>query len=150
MKQSVILIPVVLLFVSGCVSIKPGYFSDDNRLAEKAVNQFHNQFNSSAFHEIFKSTHPEARATKSEVVLTEVLTGLHSTYGDVRSSVLAASKVAVVSTKERSVEMIYKTQYERGSRNEIFLFISDGAKAQLYSLGIATDDELREAQKSWK
>lgn len=150
MKYLIIPLFAILLLVDGCVSVKPGYFSDDKRLAEKAVVEFHERFNSGSYHEIFEATHPEAKATKNEKALSEVLGSLHSSLGDVRSPVLAATKIKVVSANERSVEMIYKTQYERGSRNEIFLFISDGKQAQLHSLGTATDEDLAEAQRSWK
>lgn len=148
MKPFTILLFAAFLLVNGCVTIKPGYFSDDKHLAEKAVVKFHDQFNRAAYDEIFESTHPDAKATKSEAKLVEVLTELRSSFGGVKSSLLATSRVVVIGANERSVEMIYKTQFEKGTRNEIFVFISDGEQARLHSIGVATDSELEEARKT--
>jgi hypothetical protein len=147
MKQFVGIPLIAILLLVGCVTIKPGYFSDDKKLAIAAAEEFHRRFNSGEYHDIFESTHPEAKATKTEARLVEVLSELRSNFGTVKDSRVETIKVSILNTKERSVEMVSKTQHEQGARNEIFLFITNGEKAQLHTLGVATDAELVEIKK---
>lgn len=142
---------VILLlgFVAfGCVSIKPGYYSDDQKRAEKTVAEYHDAYNRGAYSEIFEASHPDAKATKSKEKLEEVLREINSQLGKVVGSTLVKADVSTVNIKERQVEMVYRTQFEKGERNEIFLIVSDDSTARLHSLGLATDAELKAAEEN--
>lgn len=143
MRTKVIAILMLLLSTGGC-SVKPIYYSDDKKQAEKAIEQYHDAFNRQGYDEIFENSHPDAKATKSKEKLREILSGLYDDLGKVVSSTLTKSDVSPVNGRERKIEMMYRTQFEKGVRTEVFLCITDGTVARLHSFGIATDDELQQ------
>lgn len=132
-------IPVIAL--AAC-TIKPVYFDDDTKLAEKTVENYHRLYNEQNYEEIFNSAHEDARRTKSKEALGYVLAESFRVYGKYLSSELAYSKVGIVSGKERQVELVYKSKFEKGARNETFLIVTDGQKAALHSIGELSDEEL--------
>jgi hypothetical protein len=130
------------LFIA-CVSVKPMYFSDDLKLGEKAVGQFHQSYNDKNFGAIYDAARDEAKANKSKDKLVEYLDGIYSQYGKVQKTKLVKSNVSVLNGKERQIEVIYQTDYDNGRRNELFLMIADDTSAKLDSYGELTDEELR-------
>jgi hypothetical protein len=144
MRLTFIAFLILLLTAHGC-SIKPRYYSDDKKRAEKAIEQYHDAFNRRNYDEIYENAHPDAKATKSREKLAQVLSQLYESLGKVQGSTLVKADVTTVSTKERKIEMIYRTQFENGVRNELFTCFSDDSVARLHTLGVATDEELQQA-----
>ncbi len=128
---------------SACTSVKFNYYSDNKKLAEKVVEQYHRLYNEQNYEEIFNSAHEEAKATKSKEALGYVLAEAFEKYGKYISSELAYSKVTTISTNERQVEMVYKSKFENGTRNETFLIVTNDQKGALHSIGEISDDELK-------
>jgi hypothetical protein len=57
---------------------------------------------------------------------------LYESLGKVQGSTLVKADVTTVSTKERKIEMIYRTQFENGvTHNELFTCFSDDSVARL-------------------
>src|SRR4051812_48855542 len=123
MRIIFILISTLILgiFLTGCLSIKPMHFSDDLKLGEKAVEQFHQSYNQKNFGAIYDAAHDEAKASKSKDKLAEYLDGIYTHFGKMQKTKLVRSNVDVLNAKERKVEMIYQTDYDNGKRNELFL-----------------------------
>lgn len=127
---------------SACTSVKFGYYSDDKKLAEATVEQYHKLYNEQNYEEIFNSAHEDAKATKSKEGLGLVLAQAFEKYGKHIGSELAYSKVTTISTNERQVEFAFRSRFEKGLRNETFLIVTDDQKGALHSIGELTDEEL--------
>lgn len=137
-----ILFLIAATIFSACTSVKFGYYSDDKKLAEKVVEQYHSLYNEQNYEEIFNSAHEDAKATKSKEGLGLVLAQAFEKYGKHISSEPAYSKVTTISANERQVEFAYKSKFEKGTRNETFLIVTDDRKGALHSIGELTDEEL--------
>jgi hypothetical protein len=138
----VILFLITVSIFSACASVKFGYYSDDEKRAEKVVEQYHKLYNEQNYEEIFNNAHEDAKATKSKEGLGYVLAEAFEKYGKYLSSELAYSKVTTINTNERQVEMVYKSKFEKGVRNETFLVVTNDQKGALHSIGEISDDEL--------
>jgi len=138
----VILFLITMPIFSACVSMKFGYHSDDKKLAEEVVEKYHKLYNEQNYEEIFNNAHEEAKATKSKEGLGYVLAEAFEKYGKCLSSEPVHSKVTTISTNERQVEMVYKSKFEKGVRNETFLIVTNDQKGALHSIGEISDDEL--------
>ncbi len=145
MKTTMVLLMTLVALV-GCISITPKYFDNDKRLATRAIDAYHDAYNREAYHEIFEASHPDAKATKSKEGLVKVLSEMRAKMGDFKSSKLVHTEVSLASVKERQVELIFNTRFENGVQNEVFLVITDDIQGRLHTLGIATDEEVKDAQ----
>jgi hypothetical protein len=139
----VILFLITASIFSACASVKFNYYSDDEKRAEKVVQQYHKLYNEQNYEEIFNNAHEDAKATKSKEALGYVLAEAFEKYGKYLSSELAYSKVTTISANERQVEMVYKSKFEKGVRNETFLIVTTDEKGALHSIGEISDDDLK-------
>lgn len=142
-KFAVLFLIAISIFTA-CPSVKFNYDSDDKKLAEKVVEQYHKLYNEQNYEEIFNTAHADAKATKSKEGLGLVLAQAFEKYGKYISSELAHSKVTNISTNERQVEMVFKSKFENGLRNETFLIVTNDQKGALHSIGELSDDELKQ------
>lgn len=146
-NQSVIFIFIVALAFTACTSLKFMSFEDDKRLAVKTIEQFHKLYNEENYVEIFNSAHEDAKANKSKEKLTAVLSEFFEYSGKHQNSELVYSKVEIINTKERKVELVFKSKYEKGYRNESFLIITNDREGKLHSIGELTDEEVKQLKK---
>jgi hypothetical protein len=145
-----LLIFFVLLIFGGCISIKPGYFNDDKKLAMRAVEKYHQLYNEKNFEEIYEGVHEEAKATKDKQKLIEMLSGLYQNAGKVESSELVRSSVRMLNAKERQVELVYRTQHENEKINETFLVITNDTIGKIHTFGELSDDEVKNLPDTYK
>lgn len=115
----------------------------DQQLAEKVVENYHKLYNEQNYEEIFNTAHEEAQRTKSKEGLGYALAKSFEQYGRHLSSELVYTKIQPVpNSNERQVEFAYKSKFEKGTRNETFLIVTDDQKGALHSIGELTDKEL--------
>ncbi len=115
----------------------------DQQLAEKVVENYHKLYNEQNYEEIFNTAHEEARRTKSKEGLGYALAKSFEQYGRHLSSELVYTKIQTVpGSNERQVEFAYQSKFEKGTRNETFLIVTNDQKGALHSIGELTDDEL--------
>jgi hypothetical protein len=115
----------------------------DQKLAEETVEKFHKLYNEQNYEEIFNSAHEEAKRLKSKEGLGFALAKTFEQYGKHLDSELVYTKISpVAGSNEKQVEFAYKSRFEKGSRNETFLIVTNDQKAALHSIGELTDDEL--------
>jgi hypothetical protein len=142
-QQFVNIFIIAVLFFSACASVKPGDDSNDQKLAEKVVENYHRLYNDNNYEEIYNTAHEDAKASKSKEALGLVLAQSLEKSGKHLSSELVYSKVTIINPKERQVELAYQSKFEKGARNETFLIITNDEKGALHSIGELTDDELK-------
>ena len=139
----VILFLITASIFSACASVKFDYYSDDEKRAQEVVDQYHKLYNEQNYEKIFNNAHEDAKSTKSKEALGYVLAEAFEKYGKYLSSELVYSKVSTIGTNERQVEMVYKSKFEKGVRNETFLVVTNDEKGALHSIGEISDDELK-------
>jgi hypothetical protein len=136
-QKLAVLILLAVTFLSACSEV-----SHDQKLAENVVAQFHRLYNEQNFEEIYNTAHEEAKRTKSKEGLEFALAQAFEKYGRHLSSELVYTKIQPVKDNERQVEFAYKSRFEKGTRNETFLIVTDDRKAALYGIGELSDEEL--------
>src|SRR5215204_61426 len=141
-QKSLIPFVITIFLFSACASIKFGSNSDDKKLAQNVVNEYHKLYNEQNYEEIFNAAHEEARRTKSKEALGLALAQAFEKYGKYVSSELVYSKVETVNANERQVDFAYRSKFENGTRNETFLIVTNDQKGALYAIGELSDDEL--------
>ncbi len=142
-KQILLILISATVFSTACGSLKFISFNADQSRADKVVEKFHQLYNEQNFEEIYNSAHENAKATKSKEALSYFLAQTFEQFGKNLSSELIYSKVTIINSAERQVECAYKSKFEKGERNETFLIVTNDEKGALYSIGEATDEELK-------
>lgn len=141
--NTLFLIIIFSIFFTNSCSMKFQYFNEDKKLAEKAVAEFHRLYNEQNYEEIYNLAHAEAKATKDKQKLIELLNRIYEEYGKVVDSKMVYSKVSLLNEKERQVEMVYKTVFEKNEMNETFLIITSDKTANFHSYGKIDETELK-------
>ncbi len=130
-----IAILLLSIFLSAC--------SSEKKLAEKTVENYHQLYNEQNYEEIFNTAHEDAKATKSKEALGYVLAIAFEKFGKHISSKLVYTKITILNDKERQIEFAYQSKFEKGTRNETFLIITNEEMGLLHSIGELTDDQLK-------
>ncbi|HEY0458325.1 MAG TPA: hypothetical protein VGC97_04180 [Pyrinomonadaceae bacterium] len=133
---------LTILFLISAAVLSTCAGNRDERLASKVVAQYHRYYNDQNYEQIFNSAHDEAKRTKSKEALGLALAEAFEKYGKHISSDLVYTKITPVKDNEKQVELVYKSKFEKGFRNETFLIITNGEKGALYAIGELSDDEL--------
>jgi hypothetical protein len=124
------LLLVAMTLVCSCsISVKPGYFADDQKMAEQAVNLFHARLSSEKYEEIYEQTADALlqTANKSDLILSMKQT--HDTFGAFIEA--QQSGANVIMGTPRQVRLVYNTKYAKGDAAEQFMWLVDGNEAQL-------------------
>jgi len=137
------LIIIFSAFLTNSCSLKFGYYKEDKKLAEKAVEQFHRLYNEQNYEELYNIAHEEAKATKSKEKLIELMGRIYADYGKVLDSTVVRADVSVLNAKERQVAMVCKTKFEKKEKYETFLVITSDEKANFHTYGEITEEELK-------
>ena len=127
---------IIAAFLTACAG------NSDQRAAEAVVDRYHELYNEQNYEEIFNAAHEEARRTKSKEALGLALAEAFRIYGKHLSSEPVYTKTQKVNENERQVELVYKSKFEKGTRNETFLIVTNDRTAALHSIGELTDEEL--------
>ena len=134
-----LLCTIAVAVYSGCISIKPGYFEDDQKAAELAVDQFHERLSDEKYEEIYGQTAEELRRTAEENELISAMKRTHEQFGGFRSAEQMEAKV--IMGAPRQVRLVYRTRYEKSDAREEFIWLVNFAdvKLALYKVSPKTD-----------
>jgi len=130
-----LLLLTIGLAVCSCrVSIKPGYFEDDQKTAERAVDQLHDRLSAERYEEIYAQTAEELRRTASKADLISAMKRTHDQFGVFKST--KQTNAQVIMGAPRQVKLVYNTQYEKLEATEEFIWLVnfDDVKLALYKV----------------
>ena len=125
----------VIVFAS-CVSIRPGYFEDDQKTAERAVELFHSRLSNERYEEIYNDTAEEFRKTAEKTDLIAVMKRTHEQFGAFERTSRTDAKVTMA--VPRQVWLAYKTTYEKGDATEEFLWLVNFEQVKLASYRVSS------------
>ncbi len=120
---------VIVALASCCVSVRPVYEEKEQKLAQIAVDQFHERYNRRDYDGLYTMM---AQATQQAQSKENALTAMQETverWGKQQSSQMAFAKLFPGPPVQ--VRMIYNTTYEKGNAQERFIWTSDGKQASL-------------------
>lgn len=127
-KLKTLLIGLLLIVVTSCS------FTKDKRIAEAAAAQFHNQYNSTQFHEIYSQA-DEGFRKDSEPKLLEQFEALRRKLGTVKQA-NQTSWHTNTTPSGTVVILTYDAEFSEGKGTEQFVFHIAGDKALLYSYNV--------------
>lgn len=116
------------LVVTACVSIKPIYYDDDKKVAEKHVEKFHQLLNEEKYDEIYNLFTQKVQTGQSKEQFVRALKNILAINGKVKNSKLIKSDVKPEASF-RLVHMFYETEFEKGKQLEEFDCLVDGNNA---------------------
>ncbi len=142
-QQFVVLCLAAVLSLQACGFIKVTNFENDKKLAEKTVENFHKLYNEQKYEQIFEAAHEDAKRTKSKEALGFVIARELEESGRHLSSELVYSSVKVLNEKERQVDLVYRSKFEKAERIETFLIVTTDQTGALHTFGEMSEDELK-------
>jgi len=129
LKLRVFLIAALLLAISSCS------FTKGKGLGEAAVAQFHEQYNSGQFYEIYNQADEDFKKSGTEANFVEMLEALRRKLGTVKQSTQTGWNVNAT-PMGTMVTLGYAVEFSEGKGTEQFVFrVSDG-KALLYNYNV--------------
>ena len=126
---SLTLIPSLLLAVSSC-SLTKG-----KEAGERAVVQFHNQFNAGQYHEIYVQSDEGFRKAASEADTLALFEAVRRKLGTVKNSSQTGWHVNATPTGTM-VTLTYDAEFSEGKGTEQFVFKLSGDKALVFNYNI--------------
>ena len=134
-----LILTIAVAFHSGCISIRPGYFADDQKAAELAVNLFHVRLSDEKYEEIYAQAAEELRRTAKKEELISAMKRTHDQFGIFRSAEQTDAKVTMGAP--RQVRLVYSAKYEKGDAMEEFIWLVnfDDVKLALYKASPKTN-----------
>ena len=120
--------------LAGCsMQMRAGYFEDDRRAAEAAMETLHKRLSDGQFEQIYNEADKALQDTAPKADLLSSMRATHSTFGSfVRSEVKAAACFP------NQVRFVCHAEYEKGSATEMFTWaIHNDGKAHLVQLQIS-------------
>ena len=128
-KLKLFFIATLLMTMASCS------FAKGKGFAESAVAQFHNQYNSGQFHEIYSQADEEFKKSASEAKFVELLEALRRKLGTVKQSNQAGWHVNAT-PMGTMVTLGYEVEFSEGKGSEQFVFRVSGDKALLYGYNV--------------
>jgi len=123
------IISVLLAFDSSC-SVRKG-----KEIGERAVVQFHNQFNAGQYHEIYNQTDEGFRKGTSEADATALFEAVHRKLGTVKTATETDWRVNATSGGT-VVSLTYDTEFTEGHAKEQFVLYLNGDNARIFHYNI--------------
>jgi hypothetical protein len=128
-KLSLVLVTLLLITSTSC-SLTKG-----KGIAEAAVAQFHDQYNSGQFRQIYGQTDEGFKKSASEADFVSLLEALHRKLGTVKQSNqngwgVNATPMGTMAT------LTYEVEFSEGKGTEQFVFHISGDKAMLYNYNV--------------
>ena len=128
-KPGIVIIAALLCASSSCA------FTKGKGIAEAAVAQFHNQYNTGQFHEIYSQVDEEFKKSASESEFVAMLEALRRKLGTVKQSSQAGWHVNATPLGTM-VTLPYNVEFTEGKGMEQFVFRISGDKAMLYNYNV--------------
>ncbi|HXL79844.1 MAG TPA: hypothetical protein VN951_03125 [Pyrinomonadaceae bacterium] len=130
-KQILILtfIAALLVVITSC-SVTKG-----KEIGERAVVQFHNQFNAGQYHDIYSQTDEGFRKGTSESDTLALFDAVHRKLGTVKNANQTEWHVNAT-TAGTVVTLTYNTEFTEGHANEQFVFYVTGDSARLFHYNV--------------
>jgi len=130
-KQILVLtfIAALLVVITSC-SVTKG-----KEIGERAVAQFHNQFNAGQYHEIYAQADEGFRKGASEPETLALFDAVHRKLGTVKSANQTGWHLNST-TAGTVVTLAYNTEFTEGHANEEFVFYMSGDDARLFHYNI--------------
>jgi hypothetical protein len=125
------LIVISLLFCclnTACISVKPIYYDDDKKIAEKHVEKFHQLFNDEKYDEIYNLYTPKIQNAQSKEQFAAALQKLRAEAGRIKNSKIIKTDVKPLASS-RLVHMFYETEFEKSKLFEEFDCLVEGENA---------------------
>ncbi len=130
-KQILILTLIAaLLFVITSCSVTKG-----KEIGERAVAQFHDQFNAGQYHDIYSQTDEGFRKGTSEPDTLALFDAVHRKLGTVKHTTQTEWHVNAT-TAGTVVTLAYNTEFTEGHANEQFVFYVKGDNARLFHYNV--------------
>ncbi|HLO00954.1 MAG TPA: hypothetical protein VK208_21020 [Pyrinomonadaceae bacterium] len=124
-----------LLITSLLIAITSCSFTKGKGMAESAVTQYHNEYNSGQFHDIYNQADEGFRKSGNEASLVEYLQALQRKLGTVKQSHETGWHVNTT-PGGTMVTIGYDVEFSEGKGTEQFVFRISGDKALLYSYNV--------------
>jgi len=130
-KQTVLLTVIVALqFVISSCSLTKG-----KEMGERAVDQFHNQFNAGQYHEIYTQSDEGFRKSTSEADTVALFEAVRRKLGTVKNANQTTWHVNTTPTGT-VITLAYDVEYSEGKGIEQFVFQVRGDKALLFNYNV--------------
>lgn len=132
-----ILVVVMAMFFSACEVVKV------NKIAAQAVDKFHEEFNESKFEEIYSGATPGFREATNKAGFLKFMEALRGKLGAYKKDSQPFSHQRSLSAKtmngETTLDLVYRSDFEKGSASETFTFELSGDTAILHEARITPD-----------
>jgi hypothetical protein len=130
-KQILILtlIAALLSVITSC-SVTKG-----KEIGERAVAQFHDQFNAGQYHDIYSQTDEGFRKGTSESDTLALFDAMHRKLGTVKHTTQTEWHVNAT-TAGTVVTLAYNTEFTEGNATEQFVFYVSGDNARLFHYNV--------------
>jgi hypothetical protein len=114
-------------------------FTEGKAAAEKAVDQFHDQFNAEQYGEIYAGADAQFKGATTEAALTQFFQAVRRKIGTFKEA--SQTNVNVVSgTNGTSVSLVYASEFTQGRATEQFRYSIVGGKGILVAYNINSPD----------
>lgn len=138
----------ILLIALGCnFSVKPHYYDDDIKLAEKEAKNVIANINDKNVDELYKNAHPKVKETKTKEKLKEVIDKMQELFGKIKKYELSYSKVKTINVNERMVHLLYKSEFEKGENVLHLEIVTNDEEAKLYSINLIESSQFENVKK---
>jgi hypothetical protein len=107
------------------------WYSKDRGIGEQAVVQFHNEFNSGKYQEIYENGDADARKGQSQNDVVAYFDTVHQRLGEVKTSTRVGWKIRRSKT-ETVATLHYDTEFTKGKGHEQFIFVLSDGKVALH------------------
>ena len=131
MRRMILSILATIVLLTGCSAGK------DIELAQTEVARFHKMLDAGQFAEIYASTGTEIRQDMTEAEWAAFLSSIHQGLGTVTRANATGWNVDY-DTDGGTVELVYDTQFTRGTGQETFIYKMADSKATLAGYHIKT------------
>ena len=118
---------VIVALASCCISVRPIYNEKEQALAQIAVDQFHERYNSRDYDGLYAMMAQSTQQVQSKENAVTAMQETVERWGKQQSSQMAFAKLFPGPPVQ--VRMIYNTTYEKGNAQERFIWTSDGKQA---------------------
>jgi len=129
LARRALLVPFFLAVSSCTSSVQPGYVGDDKKAVERAIEQFHDRFNSAQYQEIYDDAQEVFKQSKTKTDLLASMQETAEQFG--RAEEVSEKWINVIVGAPVQIRAIYNTRFTKNQATETFVFIKDGDHIRL-------------------
>ena len=134
MRIPLVTVLMAMMFVTSACG-----FAEGKDAAEKAMDQFHQQFNGEQYSEIYAGADAQFKRATTEAALTQLLQAVRRKIGTFKQARQTNFNI-VSGTNGTSVTMVYASEFAQGSATEQFMYTIVGSKGVLVGYNINSPD----------